>query len=172
MDANETTNHSSHETTVVLAGGCFWGVEELFRKQPGVLKTRVGYSGGNTENPTYETVKTGTTGHAEAIEVTFDPQQTDYQKVFHFFFSIHDPTTLNRQGNDKGSQYRSAIFYQNEEEKKAALQVIEEVATRGFWEKPIVTEVTAFSGFYSAEDYHQDYLQKHPGGYTCHFKRY
>ncbi len=168
MDSNETLN----ETTVVLAGGCFWGVEELFRREPGVVKTRVGYSGGNTLDPTYETVKTGTTGHAESLEVSFDPKQTNFENIFHFFFSIHDPTTENRQGNDKGSQYRSAIFFQTEEEKLAALKVIEEVRSKGFWNHPIVTEVTPFTGFYCAEAYHQDYLQKNPGGYTCHFKRY
>ncbi len=169
---SKTITMNSNETTIVLAGGCFWGVEELFRKEPGVTKTRVGYSGGSTENPTYETVKTGTTGHAEALEITFDPTQTSYKNLFHFFFSIHDPTTLNRQGNDKGSQYRSAIFYQNEDEKKAAINVIAEVKAQGLWKDPIVTEVIPFSGFYSAEAYHQDYLQKNPGGYTCHFKRY
>ncbi len=163
---------NSNETTIVLAGGCFWGVEELFRKQPGVIKTRVGYSGGSTENPTYETVKTGSTGHAEALEITVDLSQTSYESIFHFFFSIHDPTTLNRQGNDKGSQYRSAIFYQSEKEKQAALNVIAEVKEKGLWKDPIVTEVVPYSGFHSAEAYHQDYLQKNPGGYTCHFKRY
>lgn len=158
--------------TTVLAGGCFWGVEELFRKEPGITQTRVGYTGGATENPTYDTVKTGSTGHAETIEIHFDPSVTSYEKVFHFFFSIHDPTTVNQQGNDLGSQYRSAIFFQNEEEQKAAFTVIEELISKKLWAKPIVTEVLPLEKFYDAEDFHQDYLQKNPGGYTCHFKRY
>ena len=168
----KTNSMSSNEATLILAGGCFWGVEELLRNEPGILKTEVGYSGGTTENPNYETVRTGTTGHAEAIKLTVDLSKTSYEKIFHFFFSIHDPTTVDQQGNDKGSQYRSAIFYQNEEEKMAALNVIKEVSKAGFWKKPIVTEVVPFKEFYSAEAYHQDYLQKNPGGYTCHFKRY
>jgi peptide-methionine (S)-S-oxide reductase len=159
-------------TSTILAGGCFWGVEELIRKEPGVLSTEVGYTGGHTDNPTYETVKTGTTGHAEAIMISFNPAQTSYENLFRFFFSIHDPTTVDRQGNDRGSQYRSAIFYQNEDEKLAALKVIQEVSKNGFWKGEIVTELTPLKAFYSAEDYHQDYLQKNPGGYTCHFKRY
>ena len=162
----------TNQLKTILAGGCFWGVEELFRKEPGVTKTRVGYSGGHTDNPTYETVKLGGTGHAECIEVSFDPEKTSYLEVFRFFFSIHDPTTINQQGNDRGSQYRSAIFYQSEEEKLAALQSIKEVDEKKFWKTPVVTEVIPFKAFYSAEDYHQDYLQKNPGGYTCHFKRY
>ena len=125
------------QITTILAGGCFWGVEELFRKEPGITQTRVGYTGGTTDNPTYETVKTGTTGHAECIEVTFDPDITNYKDVFHFFFSIHDPTTVNQQGNDRGSQYRSAIFFQNEEEKQAAFEVIEEVKAKNFWQNPL-----------------------------------
>lgn len=156
----------------VLAGGCFWGVEELFRTQPGVLKTRVGYTGGHTDQPTYQTVKTGTTGHAESIEVTFDPEKTNYHEIFHFFFSIHNPTTKNQQGNDKGSQYRSAIFFQNEEEKLAAKQVIKEVEKKNYWQAPLITELVHLSQFYDAEEFHQEYLKKNPGGYTCHFKRY
>lgn len=163
---------NKNESSITLAGGCFWGVEELFRKEPGVLTTRVGYSGGQTTNPTYETVKTGQTGHAESIEVVYDPTKTNLKNILHFFFSIHDPTTVNRQGNDVGSQYRSAIFYNSDEEKQIAKEVIEEVKQQNFWQKPIVTELVPFTKFYSAEDYHQDYLQKHPNGYTCHFKRY
>ncbi len=161
-----------NSSSLIIAGGCFWGVEELFRAEKGVLSTEVGYSGGNTENPVYQTVKTGKTGHAEALKIEFDPTLTDYEKLFNFFFSIHDPTTLNQQGNDKGSQYRSAIFFQTEEEKRAALKVIEDVAAKNYWKKPIVTEVVPYKNFYSAEKEHQDYLQKNPGGYTCHFKRY
>ena len=155
-----------------LAGGCFWGVEELFRAQKGVLATHVGYTGGTTANPTYEDVKTGTTGHAEALEIEYDSSQTSLELLLDYFFSIHDPTTTNRQGNDRGSQYRSAIFYQSEEEKSQAEEVIAKVAQQGFWQNPIVTQLEKFTAFYSAEDFHQDYLQKNPGGYTCHFKRY
>ena len=161
-----------NQSTITLAGGCFWGVDELIRKEKGVLKTEVGYCGGHTDNPTYETVTTGTTGHAESIQVTFDPSQTNYKNLFHFFFSIHDPTSLNQQGHDLGSQYRSAIFYSNEEEKLIALEVINEVKEKNFWKKPIITEILPLEKFYSAEEYHQDYLKKNPGGYTCHFKRY
>lgn len=163
---------SESNINTILAGGCFWGVEELFRKEKGITNTRVGYCGGSTDSPTYETVKTGQTGHAEAIEVRFDPSLTSYKDVFRFFFSIHDPTTLNQQGNDRGSQYRSAIFYQRKEEKLAAIEVIEEIHSKGLWKKPVVTEILPLDKFFSAEDYHQDYLQKNPGGYTCHFKRY
>lgn len=158
--------------TSVLAGGCFWGVEELFRTRPGVTNTRVGYAGGHSPEPTYETVKTGATGHAECLEVSFDFNLTGYENIFEFFFSIHDPTTLNRQGNDKGSQYRSVIFYQNENEKQAAQKVIKQITDESRWPSPIVTELTPLKKFYDAEDYHQDYLQKNPGGYTCHFARY
>ena len=157
--------------TAVLAGGCFWGVEELLRKLPGVVETRVGYTGGNFENPKYESVKTGQTGHAESIEVTYDPTKTSFEAILKFFFTMHDPTTLNRQGNDIGSQYRSAIFYTNEEQKKVAEQVKATVDASGAWKKPVVTEIVPATKFYSAEDYHQDYLQKHPGGYTCHWVR-
>ncbi len=163
---------SQNKSSIIIAGGCFWGVEELFRKEIGVLDTEVGYSGGHTENPVYDTVKTGLTGHAESLKITFDSEKTNYENLFHFFFSIHNPTTPNQQGNDKGSQYRSAIFYQNETEKKAALNVIEEVEKSQFWKTPVITEVIPYKNFYSAEIEHQDYLQKHPGGYTCHFKRY
>jgi peptide methionine sulfoxide reductase msrA/msrB len=161
----------SHLETAVLAGGCFWGVEELVRKLPGVKETRVGYTGGNFDNPRYENVKTGTTGHAESIEITYDPGETSYAEILTFFFKMHDPTTMNRQGNDVGSQYRSAIFYTNNEQKKIAEQVKATVDASGAWKKPVVTEIVPFTRFYGAEDYHQDYLQKHPGGYTCHWVR-
>lgn len=154
-----------------LAGGCFWGVEELFRKLDGVSKTTVGYTGGHTDNPTYETVKTGTTGHAESIQVEFDPSKISFEDLLMFFFTMHDPTTENRQGNDVGTQYRSEIFAHSPEQKQAALSVIEKVNASGKWPKPLVTKVSDYSQFYSAEDYHQDYLQKNPGGYTCHFIR-
>ncbi|MGZ3654251.1 MAG: peptide-methionine (S)-S-oxide reductase MsrA [Bdellovibrionota bacterium] len=154
-----------------LAGGCFWGVEELLRQQPGVIRTTVGYTGGHTANPKYETVKTGSSGHAEAIEIQYDPSLTSFENILRFFFTMHDPTTANRQGNDVGSQYRSAIFVHNEEQRKTAEKVIKALNESGAWKKPVVTEVVAASAFYAAEDYHQDYLKKHPEGYTCHWVR-
>jgi len=149
---------------IVLAGGCFWGMEELVRNRPGVIGTVVGYTGGQAENPTYENHE----GHAEAIEIAYDPGKTSYRILLDFFFQIHDPTTLNRQGNDIGPSYRSAIFYGNEEEKKEARDFIEIVNTSKRWKDPVVTRVEPLKKFYPAEDYHQDYLQKNPGGYTCH----
>jgi peptide methionine sulfoxide reductase msrA/msrB len=157
--------------TAVLAGGCFWGVEELIRKLPGVISTEVGYTGGNSETPIYATVKTGSTGHAESIEVKFDPTKLSYKDLLQFFFRIHDPTTVNQQGNDKGTQYRSAIFFANEQQKKMAEEVKAAVEKAGKWKKPIVTEIVPLKKFYSAESFHQDYLQKNPGGYTCHWVR-
>lgn len=154
-----------------LAGGCFWGVEELIRAQPGVLRTTVGYTGGQTENPRYETVKTGSTGHAESIEIEFDPAKTSYEAILRYFFTLHDPTTLNRQGNDRGSQYRSAIFFHSDEQKRVAESVKAAVEKSGAWKAPVITEIVKAGKFYSAEDYHQDYLQKNPGGYTCHWVR-
>jgi methionine-S-sulfoxide reductase len=157
-----------HETAI-LAAGCFWGVEEIFRKIPGVVDTTVGYTGGTTVNPTYEEICTGRTGHAEAIEVVYDPAQGDYATILDLFFRLHDPTTLNRQHNDVGTQYRSAIFYTSEAQKEIAERVKTEQA--GNFKKPIVTEISAASVFYSAEAYHQDYLVKNPGGYNCHVLR-
>ena len=157
--------------TATLAGGCFWGVEELIRVMPGVLATEVGYTGGTTENPVYEQVKTGRTGHAEAIEIQFDPQVLSYANLLEFFFKLHDPTTRNRQGNDIGTQYRSAIFYHSETQKQTAEAIKLKVENSGAWKKPVVTEIVPAARFYSAENYHQDYLQKNPGGYTCHFVR-
>ena len=149
-----------------LAGGCFWGMEELFRKLPGVLETGAGYTGGKKENPTYENHD----GHAEALEVVYDDEIISYKNILDFFFCIHNPTTLNRQGNDIGTSYRSAIFYQNESEKKQAEDFIEIVNNSGKWENKVTTTLEPFSVFYKAEDYHQDYLQKNLGGYTCHLK--
>ena len=151
----------------ILAGGCFWGMEELIRKLPGVIDTTVGYTGGKVVNPTYE----NHTGHAEAIEITFDPARLPYRKLLEFFFQIHDPTTSNRQGNDIGSSYRSAIFYVNDEQRKTAEELIDAMTAAYTWPGKIVTEVTPASEFYKAEGYHQDYLQHHPDGYTCHFIR-
>jgi len=157
--------------TATLAGGCFWGVEELIRQLPGVLDTTVGYTGGTLENPRYEHVKTGRTGHAESLQILFDPSKISYQQILEYYFRLHDPTTANRQGNDVGSQYRSAIFYHSDEQKKIAESVKKSVEASGKWKRPIVTEIVAATPFYSAEDYHQDYLQKNPNGYTCHYLR-
>lgn len=149
---------------IILAGGCFWGMEDLMRKQPGVLNTTVGYTGGEVENPTYENHK----GHAEAVEIEYDDSKTSYKKLLDFFFQIHNPTTLNQQGNDMGTSYRSAIFYGNEEELKEAEDFIDIVNKSKRWESPVVTTLEPLGEFYPAENYHQDYLQKNPGGYTCH----
>ncbi len=153
--------------TATLAGGCFWGVEELIRKQPGVVKTIVGYTGGDVANATYQNHE----GHAEAVEITFDPKQTSYEDILLFFFKLHDPTTLNQQGNDRGSSYRSAIFYHNEEQRQIAEKVKARVDKSGAWKRPVVTEIVPAKTFWTAEDYHQDYLQKNPHGYTCHYVR-
>jgi peptide methionine sulfoxide reductase msrA/msrB len=158
--------------TAVLAGGCFWGMEEILRAVPGVVETEVGYTGGTTNVPRYEDVKTGRTGHAEAIRVVFDPKRLSFADLLEkWFFRMHDPTTLNRQGNDVGSQYRSAIFVTSDEQQETAEAVKKRVQETGKWKRPIVTEIVKEGSFTSAEDYHQDYLQKHPGGYTCHFLR-
>lgn len=148
----------------VFAGGCFWGLEELIRAQPGVVNTEVGYTGGANVNPTYESHP----GHAEAVAIEYDPAQTSYKQLLDFFFQIHNPTTLNRQGNDVGTSYRSAIFYANEEEKKEAEEFIKIVNESKRWPGPVVTTLEPLTTFYKAEEYHQDYLQKNPGGYTCH----
>jgi peptide methionine sulfoxide reductase msrA/msrB len=160
------------KAVATLAGGCFWGMEELIRQQPGVLETVVGYTGGTTVNPVYEQVHTGTTGHAEAIQITYDPAKTSYEALLNLFFHIHDPTTLNRQGNDIGTQYRSAIFYHSQEQKEVAERVKAKVDATGFWPRKVTTEIVPAGPFYPAEEYHQNYLVKHPGGYTCHFLRH
>jgi methionine-S-sulfoxide reductase len=157
--------------TATLAGGCFWGVEELIRQLPGVLNTTVGYTGGTLENPRYENVKTGKTGHAEALQIVFNPAKISYAAILEYFFRLHDPTTANRQGNDVGSQYRSVIFYHSEEQKTIAESVRQTVEASGKWKRPIVTEIVSASPFYEAEEYHQDYLRKNPNGYTCHYLR-
>jgi peptide-methionine (S)-S-oxide reductase len=155
----------------ILAGGCFWGMEELFRTLPGVINTRVGYTGGHLKNPTYRDVTTETTGHAEALEITFDPHSTSYRKLLEFFFQIHDPSTVDRQGNDRGDSYRSAIFYLSDEQKKTAEDIIASVDASGKWPGKVVTKVTKATEFYEAEKEHQDYLQRYPEGYTCHYIR-
>jgi peptide-methionine (S)-S-oxide reductase len=151
-----------------LGGGCFWGMQELFRSLPGVIKTRVGYSGGTVKDPTYENHE----GHAEVLEIEYNTDKTTYDKMLDFFFQIHDPTTLNRQGNDMGTSYRSVIFYGSALEKEKAADFIKIVNKSGRWKKPVVTTLEPFDKFYLAEDYHQDYLQKYPDGYTCHFIRF
>jgi peptide methionine sulfoxide reductase msrA/msrB len=155
----------------ILAGGCFWGMQDLLRKQPGVISTKVGYTGGGVENPFYEVVKTGSSGHAEAVEVVFDPKKTSYRDILIFFFKIHDPTTKNRQGNDVGTQYRSAIFYTNDEQKDIALKLIEDLNKKRIFKDKIVTQIVEAGKFYQAEGYHQDYLKNNPNGYTCHYVR-
>jgi peptide methionine sulfoxide reductase msrA/msrB len=158
--------------TAVLAGGCFWGMEELLREIPGVLDTEVGYTGGKTASPSYEDVKTGRTGHAEAVRITFDPKQLSYADLLErWFFRMHDPTTPDRQGNDRGSQYRSAIFVTSPEQQKTAEEVKARVDASGQWKHPLVTQIVEAGEFTRAEDYHQKYLVKHPGGYSCHFMR-
>ncbi|HRI13700.1 MAG TPA: bifunctional methionine sulfoxide reductase B/A protein [Verrucomicrobiota bacterium] len=161
----------SSRETAILAGGCFWGMEEIVRKLPGVVETTVGYTGGTVANPTYEQVCTGRTGHAEGLEIIFDPAKLSYEQLLGYFFRMHDPTTLNRQHNDVGTQYRSAIFYTSPEQKKTAERVKTEVDKSGKWKRPVVTEITEASKFYPGEDYHQDYLIKRPGGYNCHILR-
>ncbi len=154
---------------IVLAGGCFWGMEELFRKLPGITGTRVGYTGGHLPNPKYDDTHDSKSGHAEAVEINYDPEKTSLKIILEFFFRIHDPSTPNRQGNDKGTQYRSAIFYAGEEEKKIAQDVIDAVNKSGKWPGKVATTLEPAAIFYEGEDYHQDYLQKHPNGYTCHW---
>ncbi|HAF94897.1 MAG: methionine sulfoxide reductase [Elusimicrobia bacterium GWC2_51_8] len=157
--------------TAILAGGCFWGMEEMIRKIPGVIKTEVGYTGGDLENPTYEDMKAEKTGHAESIEIQFNPARLSYGALLDLFFKIHDPTTPNRQGNDIGAQYRSAIFYAGPKQQKEANAAVQRARTSGLWKKPVITEILPAKKFWPAEEYHQDYLKKHPGGYTCHYLR-
>jgi len=153
---------------VYIAGGCFWGMEDLFRVRPGVKDTEVGYIGGENDNPTYHNHP----GHAEGIELTYAPSETNFKEILSYFYRIHDPTTIDRQGNDRGSSYRSAIFYQNEEEKQIAQEVIKMVDDSGKWLGKVVTTLEPYTKFWPAEDYHQDYLVKNPNGYTCHFERF
>ncbi|MCV7194409.1 peptide-methionine (S)-S-oxide reductase MsrA [Mycolicibacterium brumae] len=155
------------EQTAILAGGCFWGMQELIRALPGVLRTRVGYTGGSNEHPTYRNHP----GHAEAIEIVYDPELTDYRALLEFFFQIHDPSTRDRQGNDVGSSYRSAIFYLDDEQRRVASETIADVDASGLWPGKVVTEVVPAVPFWEAEPEHQDYLQHYPSGYTCHYPR-
>jgi peptide-methionine (S)-S-oxide reductase len=151
----------------VLAGGCFWGMQDLIRKLPGVISTRVGYTGGDVPNATYRNHGT----HVEAIEIIFDPSKTSYRRLLEFFFQIHDPTTLNRQGNDRGMSYRSAIYFTSDEQQAVALDTIADVDASGLWPAKVVTEVERVGDFWEAEPEHQDYLERIPNGYTCHFAR-
>ena len=153
--------------TAILAGGCFWGVQDLLRKMDGVVSTRVGYSGGDVDNATYRNHGT----HAEAVEIVFDPARIGYRDLLEFFFQIHDPTTADRQGNDVGKSYRSAIYYTSPEQKRVALETIVDVEASGLWPAKVVTEVAPAGDFWEAEPEHQDYLQRYPTGYTCHYVR-
>jgi peptide-methionine (S)-S-oxide reductase len=158
---------SREPETAILAGGCFWGMQDLIRKLPGVISTVVGYTGGDVENATYRNHR----GHAEAIKITFDPDQLSYRDLLEFFFQIHDPTTKDRQGNDIGDSYRSAIFYTSDGQKRVAEETIADVDASGLWPSKVVTEVAAAGPFWVAEPEHQDYLERYPNGYTCHFPR-
>jgi peptide-methionine (S)-S-oxide reductase len=151
-----------------IAGGCFWGMEDLFRTRPGIIDTEVGYQGGENDNPTYKYHP----GHAEGIELTYNPDETSFREILDYFFRIHNPTTIDRQGNDRGSSYRSAIFFQNEEEKKEAEDIIKTVNDSGKWNGKVVTTLEPYSTFWKAEPEHQDYLVRIPNGYTCHFERF
>jgi peptide methionine sulfoxide reductase msrA/msrB len=158
-------------STAILAGGCFWGMEQILRAIPGVVDTEVGYTGGSGPNATYKDVSTGRTGHAEAVRVTFDPSRLSYEQLLGYFFRMHDPTTENRQRNDVGTQYRSAIFYSDVTQREVAERVKKQVDASGKWPSPVVTQIVPAGPFAPAEEYHQDYLVKHPDGYTCHFLR-
>ncbi|MBM3667602.1 MAG: peptide-methionine (S)-S-oxide reductase MsrA [Actinobacteria bacterium] len=158
---------SDSTETAILAGGCFWGMQELFRAQPGVISTRVGYSGGEVPNATYRNHG----NHAEAVEIVFDPAETSYREILEFFFQVHDPTTKDRQGNDIGASYRSAIFYMSDEQRRVAEETIADVEASGLWPGKVVTEVSPAGDFWEAEPEHQDYLQRIPNGYTCHWVR-
>ncbi|MBU1425254.1 MAG: peptide-methionine (S)-S-oxide reductase MsrA [Gammaproteobacteria bacterium] len=157
--------------TAYLSGGCFWGMEDLVREIPGVVDTEVGYTGGDVPDATYEIVSVGRSGHAESLKIVFDPKRLTYRHLLFEFFRMHNPTTRNQQGNDVGSQYRSAVFYLNDEQKQTAEEVIKTVDASGDWKAKVVTEVVPFKEFWRAEEYHQRYLYKNPGGYTCHYVR-
>ncbi|MDC1141585.1 peptide-methionine (S)-S-oxide reductase MsrA [Planctomycetota bacterium] len=164
-------NDEKQYEEAVLAGGCYWGMEEITRDIDGVLDTEVGFTGGDFENPTYADVKKGDTGHAEAIWVMFDPEILSFRELLEWFFKMHDPTTRNRQGNDLGSQYRSAVFYQSDEQREVAEKMVQEVKDSGRWENEVVTQIVKGGEFTAAMESHQDYLQKNPDGYTCHYIR-
>jgi peptide methionine sulfoxide reductase msrA/msrB len=165
------TQKKQRTESALLAGGCFWGMQEILRKIPGVLKTTAGYTGGSAKAPVYEQVHAGNTGHAESVLVSFDPNKLSYADLLGYFFRMHDPTTPDQQGNDRGTQYRSAIFYFDDGQRKEAEKALRSASASGRWRAPIFTQIVPATAFYPAEEYHQDYLQKHPGGYTCHFLR-
>lgn len=167
MATNQERVTPAGQERAILAGGCFWGMQELFRRVPGVISTRVGYSGGEVRNATYRNHGS----HAEAIEIIFDPGKVSYRKLLEYFFQIHDPTTLNRQGNDIGTSYRSAIFYTSDEQRRVAEETIADVNASGLWPGRVVTEVRAAGDFWEAEPEHQNYLERYPNGYTCHYAR-
>ena len=167
---NRKDADASHEVAV-FAGGCFWGMEDLLRKVPGVVSTEVGYAGGSSASASYRSVSEGRSGHAESVKVVFDAKRLSYEELVKYFFRIHDPTTEHRQGNDVGTQYRSVIFYQSPEQGRVALEVMRRAEASGNFDGRIVTQVVAAKPFYDAEEYHQDYLQRHPNGYSCHFER-
>ena len=154
-----------------FAAGCFWGIEEKFRKLTGVTDTAVGYMGGDLDQPNYHDVCTGRTGHAEVVQVVFDPGRVSYDEVLRYFFRLHDPTTKNRQGNDVGTQYRSVIFYHDQKQRRAAQRVKRQVSRSGKWKRPLITTLEPYVAFHRAKEYHQDYLQRKPNGYTCHYLR-
>jgi methionine-S-sulfoxide reductase len=167
----EAKENKAQLETATFAAGCFWGTEAFFRKIPGVVESRVGFTGGSVPNPKYEDTNDGHTGHAESVEIKFDPNKVSYEHLLDQFFKMHDPTTLNRQGNDQGNQYRSAIFYHGEKQKKEALSFKAKVEKSKAWKAPIVTQITEAKTFWPAEEYHQKYLDKHPGGYDNHHLR-
>jgi peptide methionine sulfoxide reductase msrA/msrB len=169
--AEDSSQGTRTKELATLAGGCFWGVQELVRKLPGVIESVVGYTGGTTDKPRYEDVHTGRTGHAEAVQIAFDPAVISYEEILRYFFRLHDPTTPNRQGNDIGTQYRSTIFFHSDEQRRIAERVKTEVDQSGKWRRKVATEIAPAATFFPAEDYHQDYLQRHPDGYTCHYLR-
>jgi peptide methionine sulfoxide reductase msrA/msrB len=169
--AKSAAKKAAKEEIVDLAGGCFWGMQHILRKIPGVLRTEVGYTGGTKKDPVYEDVHEGTTGHAEAVRVVFDPQKVTLQEILRWYFRMHDPTTKDRQGNDRGTSYRSAIFYHSDEQKRVAEEIKAKVDQKGKWGAPVVTQVVKAGPWYPAEGYHQDYLVHNPNGYTCHFLR-
>ena len=172
VDTPTATGATSARTeTAILAGGCFWGMEDILRKLPGVLDTEVGYTGGALDHPTYQALRSGRTGHAEAIRIVFDPARISYGEILDTFFRMHDPTTRDRQGNDVGTQYRSAIFTLSDAQRVEAEAAVARAEGSGRWKPPLVTEITRAGTFWPAEDHHQDYLEKHPGGYTCHYLR-
>jgi methionine-S-sulfoxide reductase len=169
MEIKKAFTAQAGQEIATLAGGCFWGMEDLVRKIPGVLDTEVGYTGGSLESPTYHHVKNGDTGHAESLQILFEPARVSFEEILKFFFRMHDPTTSNRQGNDAGTQYRSAIFYHSEAQRETAEKMKNMASDK--WKRPAVTEIVPARAFYRAEDYHQDYLEKNPDGYTCHWMR-